>query len=128
MVEQFQTSTVTSARNIGVKTASQPLAGSLIAIGPSVLASGEVLGTSGATWKLHLHEPFLLGGLGDLSASGEEFNSIPRGDRYLLVEAHNVGRVIAAPSSWEREHGKLIVALATEPPLKREDASKLNPV
>lgn len=105
--------------------ASQLPTENLIAIGPDVIARGELLGTTAQTWRLHLWEPFVLGDLNQLSRFDEEFESLKRGDRYLIVEAHNVGRLIASPTSWRREHGKLLVDVTTAPRLPRANATKL---
>jgi hypothetical protein len=80
----------------------------LIAIGPEIVCTGELLGINGSEWSLHLSN-FVSGDFHALIAYGEKLSQTPRGDRYIIVNALGDGRVLAAaPNLTKSETGYLL--------------------
>lgn len=92
----------------------------LIAIGPSVLVFGRIVGHTGKAWQLSLGD-FLLGDVHDLYRFADSFDSTPRDDRYLCLErAGTGGMLVRAPSIVDE--AATTVTIELEPPLMPAEA------
>jgi Caspase domain len=97
----------------------------LIAIGPNVVAVGDILGADGNEWAIELDE-FIVGDWLALSRFVDGFDGIADRHRYILINAMGEGRSIAAPPSWKKaENGKLNFACKVSPPAPRMNAHQL---
>jgi hypothetical protein len=96
----------------------------LIAIGPHVVAVGELAGVQGSTWRLHLTH-FVVGDTAALTAFGEELDRLPKMDRFILVNAEGDGRVVSASLGWTRSNDAIQVDLQVEPRFPRIKAQEL---
>jgi hypothetical protein len=80
----------------------------LIAIGPNIVCTGEVLEVAGSEWSVYL-ENFVDGDFNALVAYIGNFNDLPNGDRYLLVNEIGDGRsLIAAPVATRKGLGYMV--------------------
>lgn len=102
----------------------EPLDRDLIGLGPRVLAVGELLGTQGSRWRMQILH-FVAGGIADLIALGEEFESLPESDRYILLNALGDGRGLAATPAWSRVNGHIAVEADVFPKFPRTRAQDL---
>ena len=82
----------------------------LIAIGPEIVAAGELVGTSGRSWQLQI-EHFVSGDIQAIIRFGEVFADLKAADRYVLVNSIGDGRVIAQPPTWRRVDRGYIIDL-----------------
>jgi hypothetical protein len=110
-------------RGKGTATAPQPHQ-DLIALGPHVIALGELTGTQGSTWRLRL-DHFVIGDTAALTKFGEELANLRSMDRFVLVNTEGDGRVISSPLSWRRDNGVVQVELQVVPRFPRIDAHDL---
>jgi hypothetical protein len=96
----------------------------LIAIGPGVIVTGELVGSSGSTWNIEV-ESFVMGDRGGLIKFGEEFDDLPEQDRYVLLDSMGDGRVLQTAPSWKRVGDRLLVDVEVCPPAVRTRAQDL---
>jgi len=98
--------------------------GELIAVGPDVIAWGDLQGASGSLWSLHLIEPFLLGDRAALAHFADSFESYPEGERYIIATKHG-GRMVAKSPTWRRTADGVVLEVSVVPPRERVDARTL---
>lgn len=97
----------------------------LIAIGPNVVAVGDVLGADGNEWTIELDE-FIVGDWLILSRFVDGIDGIADRHRYALVNAMGEGRSIAAVPSWKKAaNGKIHFVCKVSPPATRIHAHQL---
>jgi hypothetical protein len=97
---------------------------SLIALGPEIVATGEVVGTDAMEWTIRL-DHFVSGGLDRLIRMSEHFNALPRDERYVIVNALGDGRVLGRAPAWRKEGGKIYVSATVEHRFPRISAQAL---
>jgi hypothetical protein len=77
----------------------------LIALGPRIVAIGEILAFDGSSWDILLRH-FVIGDVRTLIGYADSFASARDGDRYVLVNAIGDGRELtAAPAVTRTESG-----------------------
>lgn len=77
----------------------------LIAVGPDIVCTGELLGVDGTEWSIHIRN-FAVGDFNSLIVFIEQFPRSPCGDRYILVNALGDGRVLTdAPIMTRNDSG-----------------------
>jgi hypothetical protein len=80
----------------------------LIAIGPEIVCTGELLGINGSEWSVQVKN-FVTGDFNTLIAFIEQFPRFPSGDQYILLNALGDGRVLtSAPTLTKTAVGYLI--------------------
>jgi hypothetical protein len=99
----------------------------LVAIGPHIIARGELLGADGSLWSVWLEQPFVRGDTAILASFGDTFESLPKKERYVALEAEGHGRILARPPRWRKKTDGVSVDLSVEPPLDRFSATTLGP-
>lgn len=97
---------------------------SLIALGPEIVATGEVVGTNAMEWTIRL-DHFVSGGLDSLIRMSEHFDALPRDERYILVNALGDGRVLGRAPAWRKEDEKIYVSATVEHRFPRISAQAL---
>jgi hypothetical protein len=120
------------SRGAAGDTSSSPRAGAsepgpgndLIAIGPDVVAAGELTASSGSRWNVRL-DRFVAGDILKLTRYCEEFSLRSYLERYVLVESFGEGRVLAGPPTWVLTEGAYSVALEVRPRAPRKRAQDL---
>ena len=86
------------AREIQQPTDRSAQAYDLIAVGPDVVCTGELLGVTGPEWLFRLMN-FISGDFHAAINFIEKFSQLANGDRYILVNALGDGRVLASAPS-----------------------------
>jgi hypothetical protein len=103
----------------------RPHAKDLIAIGPAVVAVGELLGSDGSLWTIEI-DHFVIGDWRDLSKFVDGFEDIGSRDRYVLINVMGEGRAIASPPAWKKsEKGTIHFFCNVAPPAERISAHRL---
>lgn len=103
----------TAPRAAAVSSAAKPHK-PLVALGPGILAEGDVIGTHGTRWTLELGT-FVRGDQAVLAALGATFAAAARDDRYVVVQSLGMGAVLAAPIRWERKSSVIVVDCEVAP-------------
>lgn len=97
----------------------------LIAIGPAVVAGGELLGSAGSLWTIEIDD-FIIGDWLALSNFVDSFENSAGRHRYVLVNAMGEGRSIAETPSWRKTAtGKIHFVCKVAPPAERTSAHRL---
>jgi hypothetical protein len=97
----------------------------LIAIGPEVVAVGELLGSAGSLWTIKIDD-FVIGDWRALSKFVDGFDNSASRHRYVLINAMGEGRTIAGTPSWKKaETGKIHFVCNVAPPAARISAHRL---
>jgi hypothetical protein len=96
----------------------------LIAIGPAVVAVGEVVGADGSLWTIEIDD-FVIGDWLALSNFVDSFEKSASRHRYVLVNAMGEGRTIARAPAWKKSDGKIHFVCNVEPPAGRISADRL---
>jgi hypothetical protein len=96
----------------------------LIAIGPDIICTGELLGVEASEWSFRLNH-FVVGTLGDLIGFIERFSGCPRNDRYLLVNALGDGRVVVEAPAFAKSETGLLVRCRVAPSAPRIKAQQI---
>jgi hypothetical protein len=112
------------AREIRLPSNQSVHAHDLIAVGPEIVCTGELLGINGAEWSLHISN-FVSGDFHALIAYGEKFPQSPRDDRYIIVNALGDGRVLAAAPNLTKSESGYLLQCRIEPRFPRIAAQKL---
>jgi len=95
-----------------------------IALGPNVVAVGNLAGTSGVEWRLNI-EHFVVGDVSALIRFGESFDSIEPYHRYVLVNELGDGRELDAAPEWEKVQDGYLVRCRVRPATPRISAHAL---
>jgi hypothetical protein len=96
----------------------------LIAIGPDVVAVGELLGSDGSLWTIEIDD-FVIGDWLALSNFVDGFENSAGRHRYVLVNAMGEGRAIASAPAWKKSDGKIRFVCNVAPPAVRISAHRL---
>ena len=96
----------------------------LIALGPNVIALGELTGAQGSAWRLRL-DHFVVGDTAALTKLGEDFGTLRPTDRFVLINTEGDGRAISSPLTWRRDNGVVAVELQVAPRFPRIKADDL---
>jgi hypothetical protein len=112
------------AREIQLASNQSVHAHDLIAVGPEIVCTGELLGINGSEWSLHISN-FVSGDFHALIAYGEKFPQSPQGDRYIIVNALGDGRVLAAAPNLTKSESGYLLQCRIEPSFPRIAAQKL---
>jgi hypothetical protein len=96
----------------------------LIAFGPDIECTGELLGVDGAGWSLQVKH-FVAGDFTSLMAFIDRFPNSPPGDRYVLVNALGDGRVLTKAPTLTRNADGYLVGCAVAPGFPRIEAQQL---
>ena len=96
----------------------------LIALGPGIICTGDLLGVDGSEWSLQLRN-FVKGDIHALIRFFEECPVLPKFDRYVLVNALGDGRVLSAPPSLLRSDVGYTVRCPVESSFPRTNAHRL---
>jgi hypothetical protein len=95
-------------RNAMVGSARSDTSFDLVAVGPDIVFTGELVAHEETSWRFKvLH--FVIGDLATLIKFSEKFATLDPYDRYLLVNAIGDGRALANAPSFEKSHGDLFV-------------------
>jgi len=97
---------------------------SLVAIGPSVIGRGDLVGASGGTWTLVFTE-FVRGGPEALTELAENFERIHEYQRYLVLNEMGDGRVLAGAPSWKKGSAGIEVVVRVLPRFPRIDVRRV---
>lgn len=92
----------------------------LVAIGPDVICTARVVGSSSGTWKLSV-ERFVLGDLGALRRYADGFGDLAQDDCYVCVEEDGVGRVLTEGPEIDITSG-VVVELHVAAPMPLAEA------
>ncbi len=76
----------------------------LIAIGPNIISSGELIGADQSEWTFHLQD-FVNGDLHALLTFIASYDQTPPMDRYVLVNSLGDGRVMKGAPSFKKRQG-----------------------
>jgi hypothetical protein len=96
------------ADEVARRTARAPATHDLVALGPAVVAVGEIVGASDTRWVVRLSD-FVIGGLDDLTALA----SARPADRYVLVSSQGDGRTFSSVE-WSRDGSAVLVAMQVD--------------
>ncbi|WP_316185805.1 MULTISPECIES: caspase domain-containing protein [unclassified Bradyrhizobium] len=97
----------------------------LVAIGPKVVAVGEMLGSDGSLWRIGIDD-FVVGNWNDLANFVDDFENVDIGRRYVLVNARGEGRMISDRPAWRKyDNGRIEFACDVAPPAERIAAERL---
>jgi hypothetical protein len=78
-----------------------PHAKDLVAIGPNVVAVGEMLGSNGSLWTIGIDQ-FVIGDWRALAGFVDDFDNVGPRHRYILLNALGEGRAIAGRPAWKK--------------------------
>jgi hypothetical protein len=93
----------------------------LVAFGPGLICTGELLGGEESQWSIRARH-FVEGDLAALIALIDRFQKLPLGDRYVLVNTLGDGRVLSKPPAWTKTSDGFLVTCPVEPGFPRIEA------
>lgn len=96
----------------------------LIAFGPEIICTGDLVGVEGPEWSLQLRN-FVKGDLHRLIRFFEECAALQKFDRYVLVNSLGDGRVLSAQPSLLKSTTGHTVRCPVEPSFPRTNAHQL---
>jgi phage baseplate assembly protein W len=96
----------------------------LVAFGPRVICTGELLAVKASEWSIHVRH-FVEGDFAALVAFIDQFRQLPLYDRYVLVNALGDGRVLSQPPALERSGDGYLLNCSIEPGFPRIEAQAL---
>jgi hypothetical protein len=97
----------------------------LVAIGPKVVAIGEMLGSDGSKWKIGIDD-FVAGTWNDLANFVDDFENVDVARRYVLMNARGEGRMISGRPAWRKnEDGGIEFTCEVAPPAERIAVERL---
>lgn len=100
-----------ASEHSGVQDNSETL--SLIALGPEVIATGELIGHSGLNWTLRI-DHFVAGDLTSIINFGENFSTLSPCERYVLINALGDGRRLTEAPAFKIENNIQYLNLVVE--------------
>lgn len=101
--------------------------GGLLAIGPVVVCTGNIVTVSAASWTLELRH-FLLGEQQDLISFIDGFDRTSNEDRYILSNEFGDGRQLSQAPTLTRGAGGLTLVCPIASAAQRTDAQKLGSI
>lgn len=105
--------------------AMSPRTKDLVAIGPKVVAVGEMLGSDGSLWRIAIDD-FVVGTWNDLANFVDDFENVDAARRYVLVNARGEGRMISGRPAWRKsDDGGFEFTCAVAPPAERIAVERL---
>jgi hypothetical protein len=96
----------------------------LVAFGPSVICTGELLGVDASSWSIQVKH-FVEGDLAGLIAFIDQFEKLPLGDRCVLVNALGDGRVLSSTPAATKGGDGYLVRCPVAPSFPRIEAQRL---
>lgn len=96
----------------------------LIAIGPDIVATGELVAVANNEWKFRL-DNFFIGDIAVLLRFIEKFNEMDDYDKYVLINELGDGRQILSAPEWTKFTGHYEVTFTVAPAFKRVKAQDL---
>lgn len=106
----------------GVTSSSKTL--SLIALGPEVIVTGELVGHSGLNWTIRI-DHFITGDLTSIINFGESFATLNNSDRYVLINSIGDGRRLTEAPTLKIESKIKYLNLVVESRFPRIKAQSL---
>jgi hypothetical protein len=105
--------------------AKPPRTKDLVAIGPKIVAVGEMLGSDGSLWKIVIDD-FVIGNWNDLANFVDDFENIDIRRRYVLMNARGEGRMISGRPAWKKNDNVGIkFTCNVSPPAERISVERL---
>ncbi|MBB5412158.1 hypothetical protein HDG34_006129 [Paraburkholderia sp. HC6.4b] len=95
--------------------------GGFVALGPDLVFSGELTGTTSQEWRVRI-DHFLIGDLHGLVSFIERFERLDPYDRYVLVNALGDGRQLVKAPAWEKSAEGCIVTCRVNRAFPRTNA------
>lgn len=96
----------------------------LIAIGPDIVATGELIAVANNEWKFRL-DNFFIGDVTVLLRFIDKFNEIDEYDKYVLINELGDGRQVLSTPDWTKVDGHYEVSFIVAPAFKRIKAQDL---
>lgn len=96
----------------------------LIAIGPEVIAYGEIVSVNGNVWTCMI-ESYISGSIQDITYMIDNFDSLREDERYILDNVTGDGRSITSPPRWEKRGNDYFVEFTVAPRYLRTDVNEL---
>ncbi len=96
----------------------------LIALGPDVVCTGELLGVEASQWSLRIGH-FVVGDFHRLTAFIDRFQDSQESDRYVIVNALGDGRVLTGPPNVRKTDDGYLVSCPVDRSFPRIDAQQL---
>jgi len=96
----------------------------LIAVGPSVVFLGQLVGGDDSHWEVRVSH-FVAGDVGSLVEYCGRFNSCVSADQYVIVNELGDGRVLTQAPNWRRTEGRVVVRCEIAPRFARMRAQDL---
>ncbi len=100
------------------------LADDLVALGPNVICTGELLAVDASAWSIQVRH-FVQGEFATLVSFIDQFHKLPRGDHYVLVNALGDGRVLTKAPSLTTNKDGCVVMCPIAPSFPRIEAQRL---
>jgi len=100
------------------------LADDLVAFGPIVICTGELLGVDASEWSIQVKH-FVSGELSGLIDLIDQFPKLPPGDRYVLVNALGDGRSLSSAPTLTKTGDGYLVRCPVAPSFPRIEAQRL---
>jgi hypothetical protein len=101
-----------------------PLTDDLVAFGPGVICTGELLAVNASEWSIQTHH-FVEGDFAMLIAFIDQFQKLPPGDRYVLVNALGDGRALSRAPALTKSGNGYLVNCPVAPGFPRLEAQQL---
>jgi hypothetical protein len=96
----------------------------LVAFGPGVICTGELLGVDASEWSIQVRH-FVEGDLATLIALIDQFQKIPIGERYVLVNALGDGPLLSKTPAVSKSGDGYLVKCSVAPSFPRIEAQRL---
>lgn len=87
---------IAMAREQGVPNTDPYIAPEILAIGPDIVATGELLEVGSDSWTITIRH-FVMGELEDLYSLIEDFENVRMENRYVILNSKGDGRTLAGP-------------------------------
>jgi hypothetical protein len=98
--------------------------GDLIAFGPDVICTGELIGVEASEWNLRINH-FVVGDFNRLIAFIDRFRDSPESDRYVSVNALGDARVLTGAPNVRKSDDGYLVSCAVDRSFPRIEAQQL---
>jgi len=95
-----------------------------IAIGPEVIAYGEIVGVNGNVWMCKI-ENFISGSIQNITNMIENFDSLREDELYILDNVSGDGRSITSPPRWDKRENDYFVEITVALRYLRTDVNEL---
>lgn len=112
------------AESVRRATREARLTDDLVAFGPGVICTGELVGADESGWSIQVRH-FVDGDLPSLIDFIGQFQGLSSAERYVLVNALGDGRVLLSAPAMKRSDDGYLVTCAVASPVQRIEAQKL---